>query len=111
MSKENERGEKQFHERQNSLTEGDLEMIRTIIMSLQYNWEHNLPVPEPHVCRFSDDITPEDFRDMVITHKEIKEIIKDSKTVVRRTLIGIAIIFFMGMVSKGFWVTLWEKLK
>ena len=95
-----------FQRRQNSLTEKDLENITSII-------EDTVGRRVPHAgatCRFGD-ITHEDLKAMVDSHKKFSAAMDDSKTIARRFLV-ISILTGMGGIALiGWWETVVNNVK
>jgi len=98
-----ERPSKQYHQRQNSLTEDDIDLIKTIVESVIHVKEAN----SPHTvesCRF-DTIQKEDLEEAVKFYKNINTILDDSKKTIRQTILkslilGVCTLIFLGSVSK-----------
>lgn len=99
-------GPEEYHRRRNNLTAGDEELIRSIVESVHYAREQNAP----HYCQFND-INPDDLKAMVTTFKKVDAVMDDSKTVIRRTVLGIIVLALFALLTKGFWANIKEMLK
>lgn len=95
-----------YQKRQNSLTADDLASITSII-------EDTVGRRVPHAgitCRFGD-ITHEDLKAMVDSHKKFSAAMDDSKTIARRFLV-ISILTGMGGIALiGWWETVVNNVK
>jgi hypothetical protein len=87
---------KQFHARENSLTQSDIEVLTQIFQTIVDTKEKN------HSCRFTS-ISPDDLRMMVDAHKNFNLAMTDSKKVVRRFFIVVVLSVASGLTVQGFW--------
>ena len=94
-----ERAGKQYHERQNALTEADAELIKTIVESVLHVKASNCTEQE---CRF-ESVNPEDLEEAVKFYRKFNEALDDSKSVVRRTVIALVVGGVSVLLGVGFW--------
>jgi len=98
-----------LHQRQNSLTQSDIETITAIFESIQDARDRN---HREHMasCRFGS-ITQEEMTETVKFCKNANEMISDTKSTARRFLIVAVMTLLLGFAVAGFWARTLEKVK
>lgn len=96
---DNKRDSKQYHERQNVLTESDAALIKAIVESVLHVKSSNV-----HECRF-DTVQKEDLEEAVKFYKNINNVLDESGKTIRQTIlkgaiIGVFALIFLGSISK-----------
>ena len=61
-------------------------------------------------CRFHG-IQPDEFMEIVKSHRKFNAMMSDSKKTARNVIIGLVITLIVGLLSEGFWSKILVKLK
>jgi len=98
-----------LEQRKNSLTEGDADLIRSIVESIHYTQISNTP---QHMmdCRFGE-VTREEFMEIIKSHRKFNSMMDDSKKTVRTVLIGMFLVFIVGIMSEGMFTKFIARIK
>ena len=91
------RGGKQFHDRQNSLTPNDVEVLTQIFKSIIDAKEHNT-----HECRFPS-VSEKDLIMMVEAHKQWLAFMTDNKKIIQKFFLGLFLTLATGYTLTGSW--------
>jgi hypothetical protein len=97
---------KQFHTRQNALTDSDIAVLTQIFNSVIDAKMHN----NPHICRLQV-IELGDLKAMVDAHKKFSAAMDDSKTIIRRYILIFVLTGMSGLTLYGYWAKVKDAMK